>query len=182
MVVIRAARIDVQRQLGLHREPLERVRQEGDREATHAAAVETEHDLRVRAADEVDRGGRERLVHRHGRGAVACDPLAAVERLGKRVAERREHILDRVVLVHVDVAAGQDLEVEPAVESELREQVVEEADAGRDARPALTVERERDPQRCLGRRPDDERRPGRGRRGRRRGSRGCGRSRPGVGP
>ena len=61
------------------------------------------------------------------------------------------------MLVDVEVAAGDELEVEPAVEGEQREQMVEEADPGRDTRTPLPVEIERDAERGLGGRADDER-------------------------
>ena len=103
-----------------------------------------ELDLGVRPADEVDRRGRERLVHRHRRRAVARDAGTVAERSRERVAERGEDVLDRVVLVDVEVAAGEQLEVEAAVEGEERQQVIEEADPGRDARAADAVEVEHD--------------------------------------
>ena len=47
------------------------------------------------------------------------------------------HVLDRVVLVHVEVAAGEKLEVESGVEAEQRQEVVEEADARLDTHAAV---------------------------------------------
>ena len=141
----------MERATGLHREPLERVRQQREREPADPVAGEHELDLRMRAAHEVDGGRRARLVHRHRRGAVARDSVPVAERGRERVAERGEHVLDRVVLVDVEVAAGEQLEVEAGVEGEQRQQVIEEADPGRDARPAGAVEVERDasaPSRC----------------------------------
>ena len=61
-------------------------------------------------------------------------PSRAAERPAQRRAECGEDVLDGVVLVDVDVAARVELEVEPRVEGEQREQVVEEADAGLDTR------------------------------------------------
>ena len=85
----------------------------------------------MRAPDEIDGGRRARLVHRHDGRAVAGDTLARAEGLLQRVPERGEHILDRVMLVDVEIATGNAGEVEPGMESEQREQVVEEADARR---------------------------------------------------
>ena len=72
-----------------------------------------------------------------------------------------------MVLVHVEIAARDQLEVEGGMEGEQRQQVVEEADAGRDANPARAVEIEGEPQRRLGRRAGNigaaaRRRPGLG--------------------
>ena len=69
-------------------------------------------------------------------------------------AERGKDVLDRVVLVDVEIAAGDAVEVESGVEGKQREQVVEEADPGRDVRPTAAVERQRDPERRLGARAD----------------------------
>ena len=66
-------------------------------------------------------------------------------------------VLDRVVLVDVEVAAGDAVEIEAGVEREQREQMVEEADPRRDVRSAAAVERERDAERRLGARPDQGR-------------------------
>ena len=85
---------------------------QGEGEPTDPLAGERERDLGVRPPDEVDGRGRARLVHRHRRRPVARDPLPVAERLGQRVAERGEDVLDGVVLVHVDVAAREQLEVE----------------------------------------------------------------------
>ena len=129
-------------------------------EAADAVACEGEDHLGVRSPDEVDRGGRSGLVHRHRRGAIARDTCPAVERLGKPVPECSEDVLDGVVLVDVEVAAGQQLEVEAAVEREERQQVVEEADARGDPRATATVEVERDAECSLGGRAQDDGRTG----------------------
>ena len=111
----------------------------------------------MRAADEVDGGHGAGLVHRHDGRAVACDSLAAAERLLDGAAECGQHVLDRVVLVDVEIASGDAVEVEAGVEGEQREKVVEEADPGRDVRSAAAVEDERDPERRLGTRADERR-------------------------
>ena len=91
----------------------------------------------MRTPDEVDGGGRARLVHGHDRRPVPRDAVAAAERLRERVAERGVDVLDGVMVVHVEVAACHELEIEAGVEGEQRQQVVEEADPGLDARPAV---------------------------------------------
>ncbi len=60
----------------LHREPLERVREQRQSQAPDPVACERERDLRVRPSDEVDRGERTGLVHRHDGRPVPCDALA----------------------------------------------------------------------------------------------------------
>src|SRR5690606_13499164 len=54
--------------------------------------------------------------------------------------ERERDVLDRMVLVDVEVAAAFDLEREPAVLADLLEHVIEEADAGPRDRLRLAVE------------------------------------------
>ena len=75
-----------------------------------------------------------------------CDPGAVAERLGERGAEHERDVLDRVVLVDLEVAVGRDGQVEQAVVGERAEQVVVEADPGRrsrvwpaPSRPSVTV-------------------------------------------
>ena len=68
-------------------------------------------------------------------GAVAADPGAVAERLVERLPEHDADVLDRVVGAGLEVAVGLDLQAEPAVAGEQVEHVVEEADAGRGARP-----------------------------------------------
>ena len=49
---------------------------------------------------------RERLVHGQQERAVAADAALVAERLAQRLAEREADVLDRVVPVDVEVAAG----------------------------------------------------------------------------
>ena len=95
----------------------------------------------------------------HRGGAIPCDPGAVSERVRERTAQRGEDVLDGVVLVDVEVAACEQLEIEAAVERPQREQVIEEPDPGRDERAPVAVEVEHDPERGLGARPRDDRRP-----------------------
>ena len=74
------------------------------------------------------------------------DPGPVAERLGERRAEDEGDVLDRVVLVDLEVAVGVDRQVEQAVVGERAQEVVVEADAGVDRRcgpspssPSVTV-------------------------------------------
>ena len=89
----------------------------------------------VRPPGNVDRGARHRLVHRQMHVGVAGDALHVAERLLQRGAERDADVLDRVVLVDVEVALGLDGDVDQAVAGDLLQHVVEEADAGRESGP-----------------------------------------------
>ena len=62
-------------------------------------------------------------------------PRLSPSGLLKRLAQGQADVLDGVVPVDVEVAAGPHREVEPAVLGEEREHVVEEADAGATSAP-----------------------------------------------
>ena len=151
---------------GLHGEAPQRVREQRQGQPADALARKRERDLGVRPPDEVDRCGRARLVHRHSRRPIARDALPIAERLRKRVPERCEDVLHRVMLVDVEVAPRQELEVHAGVERPECQQVVEEPDAGLTAGTARSVEVEREAQRRLGARPGEVRRSARGGSGR----------------
>ena len=115
------------------------------RQRSDALAAERQVDDGVRPPREVQ-GSRERLVHRHRCVAEPPDAGPVAERLGEGRAQHERDVLDRVVLVHVEVAGRLDLEVEQGVMGERSEQVVVEADARADGRfaPAVEVEGDRD--------------------------------------
>ena len=68
-------------------------------------------------------------------------PRRSPSRLIERLAERERAILDRVVIVDLEVAPAFEDQIEAGVPGERAEHVVEEADAGRDLRPAAAIER-----------------------------------------
>ncbi len=96
------------------------------------------------AAGDVDRAGRARLIHRHGRAAVARDPGAIAERAVERLADADADVLDRVMRAGLQIAGGAHLQVEPPVAGEQVEHVVKEADAGLARALPGAVERQRD--------------------------------------
>ena len=87
-------------------------------------------------AGQVQRRLDQRLVHRQRCMAVAADAALVAERLGQRLAQHDAHILGGVVEVDVQVALGAHVQVEQRVPGKRGQHVVEEADAGRDVRPA----------------------------------------------
>ena len=95
------------------------------------------------AAREVDRRLGERLVERRARGAEAAHSGAVAERGVEGLAERDRAVLDGVVLVDPEIALAAQLDVGERPEREAREHVVEEAEAGRDARAPAAEEPER---------------------------------------
>ena len=75
----------------------------------------------------------QRLVHRHHEVAGAHDAALVAERLVESLAERDADVLDRVVLIDVEIARGMQFQIEAAVPREQLQHVIEEANAG--ARP-----------------------------------------------
>ena len=65
-----------------------------------------------RTPPEIDRRFAERLVHRHGGESVAHDAAPVAQRLVERLAEHEPHVLNRVVVVHVDVAGRLDVQID----------------------------------------------------------------------
>ena len=68
------------------------------------------------------------------------DPCFVAECLLERGAEHDADVFHRVVEVDLEVAAGDDAQVEPAVLAQLLEHVVEEGDAGGSRRDTLAVD------------------------------------------
>jgi hypothetical protein len=68
------------------------------------------------------------------------DPATGADGLRKSLAERYTEVLDGVMLVDVEVAAGIDPEVERAMPREQLEHVIQESDPRPDAVATLTLE------------------------------------------
>ena len=91
-------------------------------------------------AAQIERGGDQRLFHRQREVAVAADAGLVAQGLLQRLAEADAHVLDRVVLIDVQVALGLNVQVDRRVLGQQRQHVIEEADAGGDLRCARAVE------------------------------------------
>ena len=109
----------------------------------------------MRTAAQIDRGDRQRFVHRHHEVPGAVDAALAAHRGGHRLAERDPDVLNSVMLIDVQVAGGLHLEIEAAVARHEVQHVIEKADAGAIVVAALAVERQRDLDLGLGRAPID---------------------------
>ena len=96
----------------------------------------------MRPAAQVERDDGQRLVHRHDEVAGAVDAAAIAQRLRHRFAERDAEVLDRVMLIDVEIAGGLDVEVEGAVPREQLQHVIEKPDAGRDGIAAASLDRQ----------------------------------------
>ena len=114
------------------------------RQLAQRLAREAEIDDRAGAPGEVDHRARQRLVERRERRAEAGDAAPRAQRLIERLAERQRAVLDRVVVVDLEVAGAGEPEIEPGVPGERAQHVVEKADAALDLALAAAVEGELD--------------------------------------
>ena len=110
------------------------------------ALLELDVPVQVRAAGEVDHAARERLVEREVEASGARDAFAVAQRLVERLAQRDAGVLDRVVLVDVQIALAAHLQRQRGMLGERLEHVVEERNPGIGLSLAVAVEVEGDPQ------------------------------------
>src|SRR5437016_308473 len=86
-----------------------------------------------RTASQIERDHGQGLIHGQHEIAGAVDSAAIAQGLGEQLPQHDADVFHGVVLVHVQVAGGFELQVEAAVPGEQLQHVIEEADAGRDA-------------------------------------------------
>ena len=109
-------------------ERVEEVAEHFGRNVADPLAAERGVPLEVDAAPEVEEHQRPAVVHRQGE-AVAGDPGLRAQRAVDGLAQRDGHVLHRVVFVDVQIAPRVDGQRDAAVVGDLREHVVEEAQA-----------------------------------------------------
>ena len=128
------------------RSPVQHLRVQIRARVIHESAEEIFHQLRLQIAHQphphailidqrrtpaqIHRHHRQRLVHRQHEVTRAIDPLTIPQRLREQLPQRDADILDRVVLVHIQIPGGFQLQIEPAVLGEQLQHVIEKADAG----------------------------------------------------
>ncbi|CDX17810.1 hypothetical protein MPLA_1170034 [Mesorhizobium sp. ORS 3359] len=134
----------MQRDAGILRQGLE--------ELAHQLGVESA-DFRRREADvpdqegpagNIDRRAGQRLVHGKVDRGVAHDAAPLAQSLAQRLADGDAGVLDRVVVVDMQVALSLDRHVDQRMSRQLVEHMVEETDAGRNVGLALAVDMDRD--------------------------------------
>src|SRR3546814_6128315 len=91
-------------------------------------------------SSDLDAAGQ-RLVHRRVRFAIAGDAALVAQRLGDSLAERECRILDRVMLVDMQIALHRHRDVDQRMARQLLDHMVEETDAGGNRIGAAAVER-----------------------------------------
>src|SRR5438034_7912863 len=130
----------VQGELGVDGKGAEELLQEVEVEVRHARSRHRHAEDEERAPRQVHGRRDERLVHRDETGAVAHDALLVAERQTERLPEHDADVLDRMVLVHLDVALCLDGEVHEAVLRPGLEHVAEKWDRRLDLRGAGAVD------------------------------------------
>ena len=91
----------------------------GKQEVMHQTRIEITDALlarfqfidQIRAATEVDHNLHQCLVERTGIGSVTPDSVLITKRLRKSLPKGQTHVLDRMMLIHFEIALGLHLEV-----------------------------------------------------------------------
>ena len=151
MGVLTVNQIDVQVAAQVLREGEPEVADEFRRKVTHFLSPEFGPEVQEEPSGEIDDCAGQGLVHRDVGRTVPRDERFVAERLSKGLSQRDSHVLDGVVLVHVQVPLAPDVQIEPAVTREQGEHVIEEANAGRDFVRPGSVQIEADANLGLGR-------------------------------
>ena len=133
----------VEVQPAMRRDRLEDVRDERSPQRADLRRAEGRVEDGVWPAAQVYHDVGERFVHGHPGIGHAHDAGPLAQRRVKRLAEGDRHVLNRMMFIHVQVAAGLNSEVEQAVVGHVFPHVVVEADAGAHLGTALAVEVER---------------------------------------
>src|SRR5580658_1586685 len=94
----------------------------------------------INPAREIYCRSRQTVVHGHQEVAGTQNSPLRTERLPHRFAQRDSHIFHRVMLVHVKIALGDEIEIHGPVARDLLEHVIEEADARRDSGSAAAIQ------------------------------------------
>src|SRR5271168_4148394 len=149
MAVDAIQRLDVQRHARVHRQRLEELAHQLDVEAADLRRRERRPKHEEWSAGDVDRDAGQRLVHRQQAVGPAGDAALLAERLAQGLAERDSDVLDRMVIVDVQVALRANVHVDQRMARQLIQHMIEETDAGRDFRRARTVEVDFDLDRSL---------------------------------
>ena len=95
--------LDVNIAAHAEREPFEEIVDQFTLEIAHAVDFQREIDHGVRPSAEIDSSDTERFVHGHDEIAGAVDAATRSECLRHRLAQSDAEVLDRVVLVDIEV-------------------------------------------------------------------------------
>ncbi len=65
----------------------------------------------IRPAAQIENDGTKRFVHGDGEVPKAADARLVAQCFTKRLSQTNAHVLDRVMLVHIEIAPGRDVKV-----------------------------------------------------------------------
>ncbi len=144
MAVGAVERLDMEGQPGMDRESLEELANQLNVEVADLLGRKADVEDEERPPRNVERDPRQRFIHRQEAVGIADDAALVAERFGERLAERNADVLDRVVLIDLEVALGADRQVDERMARDLVEHMVEKADARRDVGDPRAVEEQGD--------------------------------------
>ena len=127
---------------GVVYESAKEIRKKLGLQITHVAHAQAVAVNQRRTAAEVQRNHREGFVHRHHKIARPIDSAAIAQRLRKQLAENDSAVFDRVMLVHVEITAGVQREVETSVPGEELQHMIEKPHAGVKVVSPAAIDRE----------------------------------------
>src|SRR5262249_40118071 len=133
MAVLAINALDMQGQPGMLRESTEPLLEQLAIDAADRGALEGDLPDQIWPVGGVERDPRQRLVHRDQRGAITADAGAIAQRLGHRLTQHNAGILDRMVLVDMQIAFRVQFDIDETVPGKLLQHMVEEADPGDNA-------------------------------------------------
>src|SRR5258708_756897 len=96
------------------------------------------------ASSEIHRGQTERFVHWHDKITGAQNAAAIAQSTIKNLTQRDPNILNRVMLINIQVALRRQFQIEASMSSKELHHVVEETDACGDLILSVTLDREGD--------------------------------------
>src|SRR5215467_3007362 len=124
MLVASVKDLYVQVAFAMLRERMPEMLGQFDRECPDSVAGVPNSVNKERPAGQVYNGAGQRLVHRRVSGAVPRDAFFIAQGLGKGLTQTDRRVLDRMVVVNVQIAFTSDFEVEQPVTREKFEHVV----------------------------------------------------------
>ena len=153
VVLVLSLRPDVQIHACSVRKTLEEMQEHFRGHLANLLAIKLGIPNEPRTATEVEGYGAKTIIH--GKGVVPCDGVFVskaitfdaafiAEGFGKGFAKGKGGILDRVVLINMEVATDTDIEVDVAVLGYLLEHVIKEAETCRNGALACAIKVEGD--------------------------------------
>ena len=131
--------LDVKRYSGILRERLEELTEKFGIHRADLLGGECHTPNEVRAPRDIERGARQRLVHRQIGMGIARNAAHVAKRFRHGKAQRNAAILNRVMLVDMQVALGGQRDIDARMARELLQHMIEKADTCGDGKSAGAV-------------------------------------------